>query len=434
MATIVTPAKGPERFPSVNDLALVNQVPVEILVKIICQLDTMDRVLCTQVCRYWRSVTLEGPLLWQDLKISLPAPPVNFMPFLEVLFRRSYQQSLAVHFDFPSEITADLAATYARVIEPQMPRVSDLRITCLQAHKAGRLRCIIDLLGHMPSSRLRSLELQISYNTTPREITYMPSLDHLSTLAALSVSGHIGGDIVQLVHQLKALRLPGRGLRLDDAETHSLVQAIVQGTNIEQLEVNASSLYDALDFRLLNGAGGVGVGGTSHAPDRGRLRYIRWPNCALDDYTRFEKLCQFVRSRSELPTSMVLEVQPFPHERVQTPEDGRGVSESEPPCSNWLKRRRTTNRWSFYSHYSAVIRQQFCTCLVHRYGRRTLDFPRLSSRRLQRKRATIFKRFPLGFFACSARDVLAFRFPWCARPAQVDSVPRFKTSAVRITC
>ena len=299
----------------VNDVALVNQFPVEILSRIFAQLDTTNRVSCTQVCHYWRDAALEGPLLWQELHIVVPPPPSQLSPSLATLFARSYQQPVAVHFDFPFETTIHLAAAYARELALHLPRVSDMRLACSRARHIDAPKSIISLLGDLPSSYLRSIEFDLDIDrSVPDPVIQIPVLDHLPSLEVLSVSGDLEWNLSGLIHRLKILRLPDSSLQLDEPEVDALVNAIIEGTTLEQLDIGGSDLYHALKAWFLNHDNGSG---TWPVQSNGRLRYIRWPEKAIRGAMNFADLCTLVRARSVQPMTMVLDVHRQQNSRVQ---------------------------------------------------------------------------------------------------------------------
>jgi len=299
----------------VNDVAPVNQFPVEILSRIFAQLDTTNRVSCTQVCHYWRSAALESPLLWQELHIVVPSPPSQLSPSLATLFARSHQQPVAVHFDFPFETTIQLAAAYARELAQHLPRVSDMRLACSRARHIDAPKSIISLLGDLPSSYLRSIEFDLDIDrSVPDPVIQIPVLDHLPSLEVLSVSGDLEWNLSGLIHRLKILRLPDSSLQLDEPEVDALVNAIIKGTTLEQLEIGGSDLYHALNTWIFTHDNGSG---TWPVQSDGRLRYVRWPEKAMQGAVDFANLCALVRARSMQPMTMVMDVHRQQNSRVQ---------------------------------------------------------------------------------------------------------------------
>ena len=163
---------------------------------------------------------------------------------------------------------------------------------------------IIDLVGPPESfPNLRSIDIFVEAEYgNPGSYLVFPPLTHLTALVAYSVQGPVYNsyDIAPIVPQLRAIRLPENVL-LFNAEAEALADAFISGTMLEQLAINASSLYTVLSERFRSMS-------MTHTPSSGgALRYVFWSGQSLVGPCDFRSLCRWTKARVTDPVHFALE-------------------------------------------------------------------------------------------------------------------------------
>ncbi|OCH96276.1 hypothetical protein OBBRIDRAFT_230409 [Obba rivulosa] len=111
----------------------------------------------SQVCRYWRQLSLASPQLWRHIDINICWIPILLRQVLE----RSQNMSLQLHFKGP--IWRDDIETLAWMAAQQSSRIEDLVIEDFHSTHA---KMIIDNFASNPAPLLRRLKLTTVFDGT----------------------------------------------------------------------------------------------------------------------------------------------------------------------------------------------------------------------------------------------------------------------------
>lgn len=86
----------------VNELAMINRLPFELLAKVFVLIDHDDRLAGSLVCQHWRAIATSTRFLWQHLQIAVPRQPYDLQPSVETLLARAENRPHVVLLKFSS--------------------------------------------------------------------------------------------------------------------------------------------------------------------------------------------------------------------------------------------------------------------------------------------------------------------------------------------
>jgi hypothetical protein len=225
-------------FPILHNRHCINKMPDEILLYIFLIASMGDRssayysslpFLLTLVCRSWKSLVIQSPVLWAIIPIDLTTPFDDVIPHLQLHLLLSRDAPLDITFSLGSTPPGD-TKILSNLVSPHLHRLKSLTARLWDAQ--GSSMCIV-----------RPNTTQESYLSIPLNGIHSFSLTLGPTMRHLSLHGvQIGHNAFALFQSLPQLtHLSFRHFQIDETPFRSSFPYILR--NLRSLELIAEDSF-----------------------------------------------------------------------------------------------------------------------------------------------------------------------------------------------